>query len=414
MKQRNGAGSKRLVEATHRFIRSEQKLLEVLLSRRILRKQDCDHFAKDLDLSASKKRSSDVFGSAIAINKKLMSVLSGGKGAAKGVKVSPIDVLHEMSRVVQTTEDPAQALREALARMREAIPYENATLFVTDRATGKLEPVATVGETIDLIGHVRFDRGRGFSSWVAQQRKPVLLNDLHREGGTEAPSVRSFLSVPIVLQGEAMGVINLSHSRPEAFDEESQKLLCLVGHQIAGVVNRVILRREMERLQTTDDVTTLYNKRHFDKSLNAEIEKARRYGHKLSVLVLDIDNFKALSERHGQPVGNEVLSDFGKLLKKFARGTDCVARYSGEEFVILLPHTDAPEARCAADRLRTVVESHSFPRRKRLTVSVGIATFPADASDSTALLVRADQARQVPVSVETKTVPLFDGETVIN
>ena len=414
MKQRNGAGSKRLVEATHRFIRSEQKLLEVLLSRRILRKQDCDHFAKDLDLSASKKRSSDVFGSAIAINKKLMGVLSGGKGAAKGVKVSPIDVLHEMSRVVQTTEDPAEALRQALARVREAIPYENATLFVTDRATGKLEPVATVGETIDLIGHVRFDRGRGFSSWVAQQRKPVLLNDLHREGGTEAPSVRSFLSVPIVLQGEAMGVINLSHSRPEAFDEESQKLLCLMGHQIAGVVNRVILRREMERLQTTDDVTTLYNKRHFDKSLNAEIEKARRYGHKLSVLVLDIDNFKALNERHGQPVGNEVLSDFGKLLKKFARGTDCVARYSSEEFVILLPHTDAPEARCAADRLRTVVESHSFPRRKRLTVSVGIATFPADASDSTALLVRADQARHVPVSAEPKTVPLFDAETVIN
>jgi diguanylate cyclase (GGDEF)-like protein len=418
MKQRNGAGSKRLVEATHRFIRSEQKLLEVLLSRRILRKADCEHFAKDLDLSASKKRSSDVFGSAIAINKKLMGVLDGGKGGARGVKVSPIDVLHEMSRVVQSTEEPSEALKQMLVRMREAIPFENATLFVTERATGKLEPVATVGETIDLIGHVKFDRGRGFSSWVAQQRKPVLLNDLHREGGTEAPSVRSFLSVPIVLQGESMGVINLSHSRPEAFDEESQKLLSLMGHQIAGVVNRVILRREMERLQTTDDVTALYNKRHFDTSLDAEIEKAKRYGHKLSVMVLDIDNFKALSERHGQPVGNEVLSDFGKLLKKFARGTDCVARTSGEEFMILLPHTDASEARCAADRLRTVVEAHSFPRRKRLTVSVGIATFPADANDSTALLTRADQSlgrSRLPGKAEPKPAPVFDAEqSVIN
>ena len=95
MKQRNGAGSKRLVEATHRFIRSEQKLLEVLLSRRILRKADCEHFARDLDVSASKKRSSDVFGSAIAINKKLMGVLAGGKGTARGVTVSAIDVLHD-------------------------------------------------------------------------------------------------------------------------------------------------------------------------------------------------------------------------------------------------------------------------------------------------------------------------------
>jgi diguanylate cyclase (GGDEF)-like protein len=416
MKQRNGAGSKRLVEATHRFIRSEQKLLEVLFSRRILRKADCDHFAKDLDLSASKKRSSDVFGSAIAINKKLMGVLAGSK-SGRAVKVSAIDVLYEMSRVVQSIEEPTEALRQMLVRMREGIPFENATLFVTERTTGKLEAVATVGEPIDLIGHVKFERGRGFSSWVAQQRKPVLLNDLHREGGTDAPSVRSFLSVPIVLQGESMGVINLSHSRPEAFDEESQKLLSLMGHQIAGVVNRVILRREMERLQTTDDITTLYNKRHFDKSLDAEIEKAKRYGHKLSVLVLDIDNFKALSERHGQPVGNEVLSDFGKLLKKFARGTDCVARYSGEEFMILLPHTDAPEARCAADRLRTVVESHSFPRRKRLTVSVGIATFPADANDSTALLVRADQSlyqsRHVPPKAPALPAATFDPESSI-
>jgi diguanylate cyclase (GGDEF)-like protein len=392
MKQRNGAGSKRLVEATHRFIRSEQKLLEVLFTRRILKKTDCEHFAKDLDLSASKKRSSDVFGSAIAINKKLMGVLASSKATARAVKSSAIEVLYEMSRVVQTIEDPFEALRQMLVGMREGIPFENATLFVTERATGKLEPVATVGEPIDLIGHVKFDRGRGFSSWVAQQRKPVLLNDLHREGGTDAPSVRSFLSVPIVLQGESMGVINLSHSRPEAFDEESQKLLSLMGHQIAGIVNRVILRREMERLQTTDDLTSLYNKRHFDKSLDAEIEKAKRYGHKLSVMVLDIDNFKALSDRHGQPAGNEVLSDFGKLLKRFARGTDCVARSTGEEFMIMLPHTDATEARCAADRLRMVVEAHSFPRRKRLTVSVGIATFPVDAADSVALLVRADQA----------------------
>jgi diguanylate cyclase (GGDEF)-like protein len=412
MKQRNGAGSKRLVEATQRFIRSEQKLLEVLFARRILRKADCEHFAKDLDLSASKKRSSDVFGSAIAINKKLMAVLAGSKAGARAAKATAIDVLYEMSRVVQTIEDPSEALRQMLLRMREGIAFENATLFVTDRVTGKLEPVATVGEPIDLIGHVNFDRGRGFSSWVAQQRKPVLLNDLHREGGTHAPSVRSFLSVPIVLQGESMGVINLSHSRPEAFDEESQKLLSLMGHQIAGVVNRVILRREMERLQTTDDLTSLYNKRHFDLSLGAEIEKAKRYGHKLSVMVLDIDNFKALNERHGQPVGNEVLSDFGKLLKKFARTTDCVARTSGEEFMIMLPHTDAQEAKCAAVRLQSIVESHSFPRRKRLTVSVGIATFPVDANEQTALIVRADQALYQSRRGALKPVPTpaFDAE----
>ena len=89
MKQRNGAGSKRLVEATERFIRSEQKLLEVLGSRRILRKSECEHFAKDLALSAAKKRSSDVFASAISINKKLMGILEKSRsGSARAVTVN--------------------------------------------------------------------------------------------------------------------------------------------------------------------------------------------------------------------------------------------------------------------------------------------------------------------------------------
>ena len=181
MKQRNGAGSKRLVEATQRFIRSEQKLLEVLLSRRILKKAECEHFAKDLNLSASKKRSSDVFGSAIAINKKVMAVLGSSRAAARAGKASAMEVLQEVSRVVQSVEDSAEALRQILGRIREAIPYENGTLFVTDRGTQKLEPVATVGAAIDLIGHVSFDRGKGFSSWVAQQRdrKSTRLNSSH-------------------------------------------------------------------------------------------------------------------------------------------------------------------------------------------------------------------------------------------
>jgi diguanylate cyclase (GGDEF)-like protein len=204
--------------------------------------------------------------------------------------------------------------------------------------------------------------------------------------------VRSFLSVPIVVMSDVVGVINMSHSKPEAFDEESARLLGLFGLQLAAVVHRVILYQEVERMTVTDDLTTLYNRRHFDRNLKSELERARRYGHKVSVVVLDIDNWKSIEERGGRPVARLVLSDMGKLLKKFARNTDCVARYGDEEFAILLPHTDAREAGLAAARLRSVVEGHLFPRRKKLTVSVGVATYPGDAEDPMTLLVRADQA----------------------
>ncbi|HYJ33117.1 MAG TPA: sensor domain-containing diguanylate cyclase [Candidatus Binatia bacterium] len=390
MKQRNGAGSKRLVEATERFIRSEQKLLEVLGGRRILKKNECDHFAKDLALSAAKKRSSDVFASAIAINRKVMAVLGKGKGSDAKARVSDAEVLAELSAIAQRNAAPADALAAALGQVQRAVPFENATLFVLDRDNGTLVEAATLGERIDLIGHVRFDRGAGFSSWVAQSRKPVLLNDLHREGGSEAPTVRSFLSVPVLVQGDLVGVVNLSHSRPGAFDEESASRIALMMLPVSAMVIRLVLLREAERLGTTDEVTSLFNKRAFDRSLESEVGKAKRYGHKLSVVVLDV-NASGARERAGS-VTTQVLSDMGKALKRAARGSDCVSRYGADEFRILLPHTDTPEAMIAAERLRTLVEKQATARRRKITVSIGVATFPVDAQDSGSLNTRAERA----------------------
>src|SRR5512139_3403465 len=114
MKQRNGAGSKRLVEATQRFIRSEQKLLEVLGSRRVLKKAECEHYAGDLAAAAAKKRSSDVFASAISINRKLMAALERSKAGAGAGRVSESDVLQTVSGILAGATGPVAALREAL------------------------------------------------------------------------------------------------------------------------------------------------------------------------------------------------------------------------------------------------------------------------------------------------------------
>ena len=392
MKQRNGAGSKRLVEATERFIRSEQKLLEVLGGRRILRKAECDHFAKDLSLSAAKKRSSDVFASAIAINRKLMAMLSKGKSSAAARTVSDEEILGEIAEITARPGDAAAAIRDAMAQVKRAVPFENATLFLLNRETRALEEAVTLGERVDLIGHVRFERGHGFSSWVAEQKKPVLLNDLHREGGSEAPSVRSFLSVPVVVQGEVAAVFNVCHSRPGAFDEESAKRISLMMLPVSAMVTHLMLLREEERLGVTDVATSLYNKRAFDRSLESEMGKARRYGHKLSVVVLDLDSPGSARPRPAQAVNSQILSDMGRALKRAARETDCVARYRTGEFRILLPHTDTNEAMVAAERLRGLVEKHAGSKRRRFTVNIGVATFPADASDPGSLNTRAERA----------------------
>jgi diguanylate cyclase (GGDEF)-like protein len=273
--------------------------------------------------------------------------------------------------------------------------------------------VVSVGERVDLIGHVRFGRGAGFSSWVAQQRKPVLLNDLHREGGPESVALRSFLSVPILVANEVVGVINMSHSRPSAFEEETVSRVGLLAMPIAALAMKVVLRGERERLATTDTLTSLYNRRHFDRSLEAEVGKAKRYGHKVSVVVLDVDQPRESSGRgakaHG--VGDQVLSDMARLLKRSTRGTDCIARYGYDEFRILLPHTDADRAKVAAERFRAVVEQHSFPRRKKPTIHIDVATYPVDERAAAAAGIAAAAEAGVRAASAADAAAALDADT---
>jgi diguanylate cyclase (GGDEF)-like protein len=273
-----------------------------------------------------------------------------------------------------------------------------------NRESKTLEEALSLGSRVDLVGNVRFGRGRGFSSWVAEQRKPVILNDLNRDGGPDSVPLRSFLSVPITIQNEVVAVVNMSHSRAGAFDEESVERLTVMMLPLTAVAMKTVLLRESERLAVTDTVTTLYNKRHFDRNLESEVGKAKRYGHKVSVVVLDVDAPRERRGRLNGAVNDELLGDMGRILKRSARGTDCIARYGGEEFRILLPHTDAAEAKVAAERLRHVVEQQFQPRRRKLTVHVGVATYPVDANDSTTLNVRAESAvtaaKQTAIVVE--------------
>ena len=134
-----------------------------------MKKNECEHFAKDLALSAAKKRSSDVFGSAISINRKVMAVLEKGKSSSKASAVSDVDVLQEIAAIIEKSGTPEQAYTEALKQIGTAVAFENATFFLVNRDTRQLEPAAVVGEAVDLVQHVRFERGNGFSAWVAMK-----------------------------------------------------------------------------------------------------------------------------------------------------------------------------------------------------------------------------------------------------
>lgn len=175
----------------------------------------------------------------------------------------------------------------------------------------------------------------------------------------------------------------------------------------ARVRTQVRRRRYTERLRAnlkvsmelaiTDELTGLHNRRYMEMHLQALLDQAASRDRPLSALVVDIDFFKAVNDRHGHDVGDEVLREFSRRLKSSVRGIDLAVRLGGEEFVVVMPETDAAVARIVAERIRTKTAAKPFPIRAgageiEVTVSVGVASFLGESDDAAALLKRADVA----------------------
>lgn len=155
--------------------------------------------------------------------------------------------------------------------------------------------------------------------------------------------------------------------------------------------------RQLKELSIRDSLTNLFNRRYFDGRLDEEMQRARRYGRKFALEMVDIDHFKDLNDKHGHTCGDEILKQVARIMTEVTRDSDVVCRYGGEEFSILLIEVDEASAYNHAERLRQTVAACSFsngqgPVNEQVTVSVGVAFFPQDATDPRVLVECADGA----------------------
>ncbi len=152
-----------------------------------------------------------------------------------------------------------------------------------------------------------------------------------------------------------------------------------------------VANAELERLATTDTLTGIWNRRHFEELVAAETQRGGRYGEPLSLLLFDIDHFKTINDTHGHLVGDQVLIALSHRVRDQLRGVDVLARWGGEEFVVLLPHCDGARAQQLAEKLRALIAAEPFPGAGRVTSSFGVAEYrPPESAD--AWLDRADGA----------------------
>lgn len=157
------------------------------------------------------------------------------------------------------------------------------------------------------------------------------------------------------------------------------------------VTDRVQAEKELARLSVTDKLTGLYNRNKLDEVLDKEFSRASRYARTFSLLMMDIDLFKTVNDTHGHIVGDKVLVEIARILMENTRVVDTSGRWGGEEFIMICPETDLDQAAKIAEKIRTLVEEHSFPHGDPLTCSLGVADFSREKS-VTDLIIRADNA----------------------
>ncbi len=223
---------------------------------------------------------------------------------------------------------------------------------------------------------------------------PDDINEKKRIGKWDKKSF-SNVFIPILIDNTISGMLGVSGNEIKDI-EYVQDILRIVSKRISGVLKNAALHRNTKLLALTDGLTGLYNHRALIDRLKSEFERYRRYGSYLSLIVADFDNLKEINDTYGHPVGDEVIIMIGDILREASRDSDVLARYGGDEFVVLLPQTNSENALNMAERIRSKIEKYMFnvsDKQINCTISVGVATAPdKNIISSEDLLESADRA----------------------
>jgi diguanylate cyclase (GGDEF)-like protein len=206
----------------------------------------------------------------------------------------------------------------------------------------------------------------------------------------------SRMSIPLISFGQTLGVLTLHSSKPKAFGDSDLQSLESVADICANSIQNAHYVERVKQLAYLDGLTGIFNRRFFELRISEEIERARRYGTGMAVIMADIDQFKRLNDEFGHLLGDEVLRQVSSIFHQQVRKIDVVCRYGGEEFAILLTQTSAQQAFTIAEKLRRQVENWQFPGVPRaITISAGVAAFPTHGKTRDEIVRAADNGLYV-------------------
>jgi diguanylate cyclase (GGDEF)-like protein/PAS domain S-box-containing protein len=238
---------------------------------------------------------------------------------------------------------------------------------------------------------------KGIVSWVARNRRFALVNDVSSDPRyfEVLPSTRSEIAVPLLFADQLVGVLNVESPQPSFFDDEDRVLLDVIANHLATALANLSSQETLREQAIRDPLTGLFNRHYFNSIIAPELSRSDRYARPFTVMMVDVDNFRAVNNRFGHLKGDEVLQEMSRLLLDQVRASDRVIRYGGDEFLIFMPETEESEATLVASRLRKRM-AH-LPRRTGvgdipIGLSIGIYTRqPREKWSLEAILEEADR-----------------------
>jgi diguanylate cyclase (GGDEF)-like protein/putative nucleotidyltransferase with HDIG domain len=309
-----------------------------------------------------------------------------------------IYALYEIAQAMGTSLGVADTMALISSKLSNLVPFSCCALFLHNEEMENLRCRFATGIDAEIIQQISVKSGLGLTGWVARNRR-TLVNarptaDLEAAGIAATTSLQSALVCPLVFNERFIGTLSVYHIDAGCFTDDHRRLLDRVCEQAAAVIYNSIVFEQTQEDSLTDPLTGLPNTRFMFMHLTRELARAERLKSEVSLLVMDLDDFKGINDNHGHHVGDRALREVAGVLRAAIRPYDICVRYAGDEFIVVLSGCSADEAERKRLELQQAIDEVVFEaragKRLQLGISIGAAVFPHDGNTYETLLATAD------------------------
>src|SRR5213083_2340032 len=284
--------------------------------------------------------------------------------------------LNSISKTAISSEDSEQMLAEIVSHIQKNFRFDHIGIGIFDYFTKEIEIRAEAGITAQVLGK-RIPLGTGIVGRVARTGETALVQmtgDQRLQG--VLPDSHAVLCIPITYGEKLQGVLNVESQSEDAFTPQDVLVMKTLADLLATALHNALVFQQLQQQSITDGLTGIKTRRFFWEALNSEWKRASRSGRPFSVVLMDLDKFKEVNDTKGHLEGDLVLARVGRLLEQKCRQSNVVARYGGDEFIILMPETGVEQAQILAERLRLWISTDPMLQEQHITGSFGVGSFP--------------------------------------